>query len=162
MKRTALILTMAGSALLFGTAGYGHALNVPTARAQMGQARPSRLAGIIIKILSVRVERYHAKADWSLAHPPVTRVRAGTRVTLSIYYRVRNAPAGARVVTHWRVMRGRHVVLKYVANNPLGGSGTYRDSRPFKLRKVGTYTFRGRVTISGHTAGGRTSVVALG
>lgn len=51
-------------------------------------------------IVSVRVEKYGAKPDWTLVRPPLKQAKTGARLQISTYYSVHSAPASAKIIVH--------------------------------------------------------------
>jgi hypothetical protein len=116
-----------------------------------------------VSVISVRVEKIKARADWQLEHPSMKRAWVGTTVLLSIYYAVTRAHPADQVTAQWSVTQGGRVVYRRVARRRLNSptAGLYRIKTRFTPRRLGTYAYVGRVTVRGTTDAGTTTVTAV-
>jgi hypothetical protein len=118
---------------------------------------------ISFTLISVRVERYGAKADWKQVKPLLKQVKIGTKVQLSIYFLVNSAPAGEPYAVHWTVTQGGRTLLNQSFNNnkldTSDPTGTYRDRvSPLTLKNAGIVNVVGRVTIGSRSKQNSTSL----
>jgi len=103
-------------------------------------------------LISVRVEKYGAKADWKQVRPLLKQIKIGNKVQLSIYFLVNSAPAGEPYTVHWTATQGGRTLVNQDFNkNKLDTSdptGTYRDRvGPLTLKNAGAINVVGRLTI---------------
>jgi hypothetical protein len=114
-------------------------------------------------ILSVRVEKNGASADTRLLKTPLHRVRAGTRVYLSVYVLVRSAPPEAPAVYGLRVTAHGKDVLHRTFQHELDPSGigqVYRQHVTFTPTRPGTYRETWQITVQGQTKTGSATFLA--
>jgi hypothetical protein len=107
---------------------------------------------ISFTLISVRVEKYGAKADWKQVKPLLKQIKIGNKVQLSIYFLVNSAPAGEPYTVHWTVTQGGRALLNQNFNkNKLDTSdptGTYRDRvGPLTMKNAGSVQVLGKLTI---------------
>jgi hypothetical protein len=111
-------------------------------------------------IVSVRVEKNNAAADYQLAKAPVTKIKSGSTVFLSIYVTVNSAPPNSTAVAEWVVTAGKKLLLDRNLSQNLGADPTVtgRFHLRAKLSGKGIFTVTGKVTINGQTQQSDTSI----
>jgi hypothetical protein len=106
--------------------------------------------------VAVRTDPAHTRAG--LATAPLTRVRAGTSITLSIYTQYDLVPKGAKITVSWRVTRAGRTIFSHTvkstraakqADTASAGSTPSWNHVHFTPRQPGTYVFVGSVTVNG-------------
>ncbi|MBV9278617.1 MAG: hypothetical protein JOZ41_00905 [Chloroflexi bacterium] len=113
----------------------------------------------------LRVEKYQARPNYLCQGPPMTQVRAGTRVQLSIYFKVQSAPAHASNWSQFVLSLGEQVLYNHTFKHALGSNPVrdYQDAVVgFTLTQPGTYVFLGRVTIGNLSHQKKTSFTVVG
>jgi hypothetical protein len=100
-------------------------------------------------ILAVRVENNGGKPDWNFVHPPVSKVKVGSRVTLSIYVDFKSLPDNAQISIVSQVSLNGHVVHRSGLTSMMDRSdaGDLWSHTGFTPRAAGKYVFKGTVTV---------------
>lgn len=117
-------------------------------------------------IVAVRTDPAGVKAGIDTA--PLTHVRQGTGITLSIYTEYDALPRGARITVSWRVTRAGRPVFTHTTKTTVAakaGEGSATRSSPswnhvrFTPRQTGTYVFTGTVTVNSQSQHGSITFV---
>lgn len=101
-------------------------------------------------VISVRFEKNNLPPDYQLQNPPLTQVKAGTKVDASGYYVIRSAPSNTQVSSEFVVTyKGQTVLDKHYSEN-YGGPDTYWTAlKGLQLKKAGTYQLTITITVNG-------------
>jgi hypothetical protein len=108
---------------------------------------------VAFSILSVRAEKFGAKADMQLNKQPLKQVKVGGKIFLSVYIEVTSAPPGAGTDYDYTVKRGKQTALHQTVSAVLSspGTGRFRAHVTFKPSKPGKYAVTVRVTVGDQT-----------
>lgn len=126
---------------------------------------PTPVTGpVAFTIISARLEHYKAKPDWKQVRPPLSQIKRGRKVQLSLYFVVTSAAPNQSFIVHWTVRNaGRTVVNKdYSSHLNATPDQKWRDwVGPFTLRSTGSYSITGAITMGGvvHQAQQQFSVI---
>lgn len=121
---------------------------------------PTTTTPVAFTILSVRAETVNSRPDWNLVSPPVTLVKAGTKVRLSVYYHVSSAPQSFAYSERVTVKRNGTTLVRQSYPDKLGTTpvDTYRNSWTYTMATAGSYAITIAITMNDHTQALSTAV----
>jgi hypothetical protein len=112
------------------------------------------------KVLGARIEQPHSEFDWSLSRTLLKKVQVGSKVRLTIYWKLNKATVSSRFVATFVLKRGTNVVFRQPFNGRVshGKSGEiWEEAHVLSLPKTpGGYRFKGQIALGGKTQSAKT------
>lgn len=106
-------------------------------------------------IISLRVEKYKAGADWKQVRPALTDIKVKTKLKFSLYFTVTSGSPSEPLTVHLTLTRGGTRLADQDFANALDSKNpvdTYRDQiGPFTPTAAGTYRAVETLTLGGRT-----------
>jgi hypothetical protein len=115
----------------------------------------------VFSILSVRFEQNNAAPDYRLARRPLSRIKAGSIVELSIYVNVASGPPRITLGGHITLRHGGSTVLDHelvrqtLPDNPIG---RHRIAVAIKFSSPGAYVALVVAALNGQPHRGTTAI----